>query len=182
MPIPILNEKIAESTGISDGEIITNVVDYGISSRSRPILKKVSYAELKSGYIEINGKRVKTSPLSSFSKAKLIAQLLKEWIENGKFLLSEPVQKISLEENFKPMVMIEPEEIEYRENRKIKVPEGKYLYRDEDECIHCGVCISICPVDAFYHDEEWNVCVNYEKCTGCGVCEDVCPVGAIYIQ
>ncbi len=182
VPIPILNEKIAESTGISDGEIITNVVDYGISSRSRPILKKVSYAELKSGYIEINGKRVKTSPLSSFSKAKLIAQLLKEWIENGKFLLSEPVQKISLEENFKPMVMIEPEKMEYRENRKIKVPEGKYLYRDEDECIHCGVCISICPVDAFYHDEEWNVCVNYEKCTGCGVCEDVCPVGAIYIQ
>ena len=182
IPIPILNEKIAENTGISDSEIITNVIDYGIPSRSRPILKKVNYAELKSGYIEIKGKKVKTSPLSSFSKAKLIAQLLKEWIENGKFLLSESVQKISLEDSFKPMVMREPEKIEYYKNRKIKLPKDRYLYKDENKCIHCGACISICPVDVFYHDEKWIVRADYKKCTGCGICEDVCPAGAIYVQ
>ncbi len=184
VPIPVLNEEIAKNTGISDSEIFTNVVDYGISSRSRPVLKKVSYAELKSGFIEINGEKVKTSPLSSYSMAKQIAELLKEWIENGEFLLTEPVEKLSLTESLKPMVMKEPEEIEFYEEKKIKILKNKYLYlyKDENSCIHCGVCISICPENVFYRDEKWNIHINHENCTGCGVCEDICPVEAIYIH
>ncbi|MCP2519084.1 4Fe-4S binding protein [Candidatus Aminicenantes bacterium AC-335-A11] len=182
IPIPILNEEIAHYTGLSDADIITNVLDYGIPSRSRPILRKVSYAELKSGYIEINGKKVKTSPLSSFYKAKLIAQVLKEWIENGKFFLTKPVQKLSLKETFQSMAMNEPKEIEFFKEKKVEIPEEKYLFRNENECIHCGVCISICTEDVFYHDQKWNIHVNSQKCNGCGICEDVCPVGAIYVQ
>ncbi|RKY89336.1 hypothetical protein DRQ15_09090, partial [candidate division KSB1 bacterium] len=51
----------------------------------------VSYAELKSGKILIQGKEVPTTPLSSYSKAREIAETLKAWIKKGEFLLTEPV-------------------------------------------------------------------------------------------
>ncbi len=49
------------------------------------------YAQLKTGKIEVNGKDVPTSSLSSYSKAVEIANTLKNWIQKGEFLLSEPV-------------------------------------------------------------------------------------------
>ncbi len=97
VPIPILNEEIAEHTGISDEEIITQVVDYG---RSYPkgegeSIAQVTYAQLKSGYITINGKEVKTAPLSSYVGARRIALILKDWIEAGNFLIGEPQETLS---------------------------------------------------------------------------------------
>jgi len=52
---------------------------------------EVSYAQLKSGKIEVEGQEVATASLSSYPKAVEIAQILKEWIQKGEFLLSEPV-------------------------------------------------------------------------------------------
>jgi len=52
----------------------------------------VSYKELRSGEIVINGKKAITASLSSYYKAKEIANILKEWIESGDFLLGEPQQ------------------------------------------------------------------------------------------
>ncbi len=92
IPIPILNEEMAEFTSISDKDIYTNVVDYGNDypkGISNP-LRRVSYAELKSGSFELNGKTVQTAPLSSMVKARKIAESLKEWISEGKFFLGEP--------------------------------------------------------------------------------------------
>jgi uncharacterized protein (DUF39 family) len=103
VPIPILNAEIAESTGISDREIETSVLDYSVPSRDRPEIRKVSYAELKSGSIKINGREVKTNCLSSFSRAKAIAYILKQWIENGAFYLSEPVEHLSGKGTARPM-------------------------------------------------------------------------------
>ncbi|THB71494.1 MAG: hypothetical protein D6B25_18445 [Desulfobulbaceae bacterium] len=96
IPIPILSLEIAESTGIGDEELFTQVVDYGhdyTNGVSDP-LAQVSYAELKSGSIEIEGKQIKTAPLSSVVKARQIAEILKKDIENGTFQLSEPVKLI----------------------------------------------------------------------------------------
>ena len=42
----------------------------------------------------VQGKEVPTGGLSSYLKALKIANELKEWIEKGKFLLSEPVASI----------------------------------------------------------------------------------------
>ncbi len=92
IPIPILNEKIIQYTAISDEDIYTQIVDYG-HDYPNGISKsygKVSYAELKSGWIKVKGKDVPTVPLSSVVKAREIANLLKEWILNGKFTLGEP--------------------------------------------------------------------------------------------
>ncbi len=92
VPIPLLNEEIAAQTGISDEEIFTQVIDYGSDypqgvGRS---LAQVSYAELKSGVIMFQGRRVPTVPLSSVVKAREIAATLKTWIAKGRFLLGEP--------------------------------------------------------------------------------------------
>ena len=51
---------------------------------------QVSYSELKSGRIRLNGKDVPTVPLSSIVKAREIADILKTKISKGKFLLGEP--------------------------------------------------------------------------------------------
>jgi uncharacterized protein (DUF39 family) len=92
VPIPILNEEMAAYTSISDEDIFTQIIDYGVdypmgTSKS---YGKVSYAELKSGSITIRDKTVSTVPLSSMVRAREIAQLLKKKISEGKFLLGEP--------------------------------------------------------------------------------------------
>ncbi len=91
VPIPILNEEMAAFTGVADAGILVPVVDYGIDypeGVGRP-LTHVTFAQLKSGEIEVNGKKVTTAPMSSYSAALEIADTLKTWIESGRFLLGE---------------------------------------------------------------------------------------------
>jgi len=93
IPIPILSEEILRYTTVSDAEIFAPIIDY---SEAYPKMKpdklgEVSYAELKSGHIKIQRKDVPTASLSSYYKAQEIANTLKNWIEKGEFLLTEPV-------------------------------------------------------------------------------------------
>jgi len=92
IPVPILNEEMAEYTSVSDDEIFTQIVDYG-HDYPRGISKnygQVSYAELKSGTIKFQGKDIPSVPLSSIVKAREIAETLKKWISKGEFELGEP--------------------------------------------------------------------------------------------
>jgi CBS domain-containing protein len=101
--IPILNEGLARKTAISDADLITDVVDYGVPRRDRPKPRQVSYEEMKSGYIELNGKKVKCSPLSSFHHAKKVAETLKEWIQEGTFFLNPPAETLPTDTVFRSM-------------------------------------------------------------------------------
>ena len=104
VPIPILNLKIAKNIAVMTDENITvKVLDYGVPRRSRPVLREVSYKELKSGKMEILGRTVKVSPLSSLKGAIEIAEILKKWIEDGRFYLSKPVENLPRDSVFKPM-------------------------------------------------------------------------------
>ncbi len=96
IPIPILDEEMLRFTAITNREIYTNVVDYGVAERKRPVIRRVSYAELQSGEVEIAGKRVKTASFSSLPKARAIAQLLKEWLQRGDFVVERPVKRLPL--------------------------------------------------------------------------------------
>ncbi|MFC1672336.1 homocysteine biosynthesis protein, partial [Planctomycetota bacterium] len=94
IPIPILDEEICRYTAVRDEEIFAAIVDY---SEAYPNVKpgslgEVSYAQLKTGEIEVNGAKVPAGPLSSYSKAVEIAETLKDWIKKGTFTLSEPVE------------------------------------------------------------------------------------------
>lgn len=103
IPIPILNEGLAKKTAIRDEDILTDVIDYGVPRRDRPKLKQVNYKELKSGYIELNSKKVKCSSLSSLFYARKIAETLKKWIQDGKFYLNHPAETLPTDTIFKPM-------------------------------------------------------------------------------
>lgn len=96
IPIPILSEEIARFTAVKDGDIFAPIVDY---SEAYPqvipgTLGEVSYAQLKSNKIAVQGKEVPTASLSSYSKAIEIAETLKEWIRKGQFLLTKPVASL----------------------------------------------------------------------------------------
>lgn len=97
IPIPVLDEEMLIQTTIKDKDIFTNIYDYSVSSRSRPVIRSVSYEELRSGFVELNGKNVSTAPMSSLKKAREIAQLLKQQIEKGEFLVSQPVASLPME-------------------------------------------------------------------------------------
>lgn len=94
IPIPILNAEMAAYTGVSDAELSTQVVDYGYDYTNGIARSygEVSYAELKSGTIIVNGKEVPTASLSSVVKAREIAELLKKEISGGTFLLNRPAE------------------------------------------------------------------------------------------
>lgn len=51
--------------------------------------------------------------------------------------------------------------------------------RDENECIDCGECISICPQEVFYFDENWSIQMKTDNCVLCGKCTTACPQGAL---
>ncbi|MEN6464349.1 MAG: homocysteine biosynthesis protein [Syntrophaceae bacterium] len=92
IPIPVLNEEMARYTAVKDEEIFTQVFDYSMDYPKGDLksLGEVSYKQLRSGNITINGKAITTAPLSSYLKAREIASILKDWIERGEFILGEP--------------------------------------------------------------------------------------------
>ncbi|MCE5261861.1 MAG: homocysteine biosynthesis protein [Euryarchaeota archaeon] len=91
VPIPILDEEVMRSCAISDEQLFSPLVDYSVQSRNRRPIKHFSYAELRSGKVELFGREVRTSSLSSYLKARQVAETLAERIEGGEFLLTEPV-------------------------------------------------------------------------------------------
>jgi len=93
IPIPVIDEEMAYFTSRSDEDYWAQVVDYGndYPNRNPVSLCEVNYAQLKSGKINVNGTEVPTFPISSYSKAREIAELLKDWIISGRFLLTNPV-------------------------------------------------------------------------------------------
>lgn len=108
IPIPLLNEEICRYTTVKDKDIYTKIVDYSESSSSKrePNLGEVNYEELKKSKITVCGKKVPTASLSSYSKAREIAEILKEWIGEGSFLLTRPVERLPSVDSkiaFKPL-------------------------------------------------------------------------------
>ena len=93
IPIPIINSEVMKYVAVKDEDIYTEVIDYSFPRLKKPSLGRVNYKQLREGKITIQGKDVFTSPLSSYAKAREIAQKLKEEILRGKFLLQEPIQK-----------------------------------------------------------------------------------------
>jgi uncharacterized protein (DUF39 family) len=96
VPIPILDEETLRFTAVSDADILAPVVDFSdaFPNLKPGVLAEVSYADLKSGKIKVKGKDVPTASRSSYPRALEIANVLKEWVKSGRFLLTEPVQPL----------------------------------------------------------------------------------------
>ncbi len=51
-------------------------------------------------------------------------------------------------------------------------------YLITDDCISCGCCEGVCPVNAVISNFSRYV-INTRECIDCGTCEGICPVDAI---
>jgi uncharacterized protein (DUF39 family) len=102
VPLPVLSEEVVNCCSIQDRDIVAPVVDFSIPRRVRPTFGLVSYAQLKTGRITIEGKSVKVAPLASMFLSRQVALELKQWIERGEFTLTEPVAPIPMNRSFLP--------------------------------------------------------------------------------
>jgi uncharacterized protein (DUF39 family) len=109
VPIPIINEEMAYFTGLSNKDIWYQVIDYGIdypNNISRSV-GEVSYAQLQSGEVELEGKKVPTAPMASYSMARRIAGELKDWIQRDGFTLGQaqlPLPSVAFDPEMYPQV------------------------------------------------------------------------------
>lgn len=106
IPIPVLDEDMAKRVSIRNEQIETTVVDYGNGNK---VLGKTNYAALRSGEIEINGHKIRTAPVASLAKAREIAEILKSRIQQGRFLLTEPVRPMPAGTSLKSLQEIKEE-------------------------------------------------------------------------
>ncbi len=57
------------------------------------------------------------------------------------------------------------------------------IFRNEESCMHCGLCTGVCPAGALTNDpESRRVTFDKERCTACGLCTRACPVGAMSVD
>lgn len=108
IPIPVLDEEMAEYVCIGNEDIYATAFDYSVEQRAKPSLGRFNYKDLRSGKITVDGKEINTAPLSSLKRAREIADTLKSWVSEGKFEVSEPVRPLPTGHGFKPLNIVEP--------------------------------------------------------------------------
>lgn len=55
--------------------------------------------------------------------------------------------------------------------------------RNEERCTSCGVCVTICPTDAFELELPGrHVLFHNDKCIACGICIKACPPRAMEVH
>lgn len=74
--------------------------------------------------------------------------------------------------------------LRYLREHGIKItPVAQQISRDEESCLHCGLCTALCPSKALYLDAVTHKIVfDSDKCTGCGMCTKICPVAAMNVE
>lgn len=105
IPLPVLNETVIAHCAVRDKDLVAPIVDFSIPRRVRPTFGLVSYAQLKSGRLTIDGKSVRVAPLASMYLSRQVALELKHWIESGAFTLTEAVAPIPSDRTFIPQDM-----------------------------------------------------------------------------
>jgi L-aspartate semialdehyde sulfurtransferase len=102
VPLPVLNERVVEQAAVTDQDLVAPIVDFAIPRRVRPTFGLISYAQLKSGKIAIDGKVVRVAPLASLYRSREVAKCLQAQIQAGEFLLTEPVAPLPHDRLFMP--------------------------------------------------------------------------------
>jgi NAD-dependent dihydropyrimidine dehydrogenase PreA subunit len=53
---------------------------------------------------------------------------------------------------------------------------------DQEKCINCKTCISICPMGVYEDKEDRVEVANESECIACMGCVGACPVEAITVE
>ena len=100
IPLPVLGEEVVQRCTVQDQDIVAPVIDFSIPRRVRPTFGLVTYKQLKSGSITIEGKTVRVAQVASIFLSRQVALELKQWIMAGKFTLTEPVASLPRDRSF----------------------------------------------------------------------------------
>ncbi|MBN1157302.1 4Fe-4S binding protein [Candidatus Woesearchaeota archaeon] len=73
--------------------------------------------------------------------------------------------------------------LSYLKENKIHI-ESLKVKRDDEKCIQCGACVTLCPSGALFVSDRKTMSVDFdkEKCIGCEVCVAACPFRAMKIS
>lgn len=55
-------------------------------------------------------------------------------------------------------------------------------YVSETQCVACGCCVKVCPMNAISVFKGIKAVVNVNRCVGCGKCARECPASVIEIR
>lgn len=178
LPIPVLDEDLARRLSVRDEDIETEIRDY--SRPGRPVLGRRTYAELRSGSVELAGRRARTSSQSSLAKARRIAEVLKERVLSGRFPLEAPREPFP--EGRSPRALAERAAEPARGTPGASAEYagvGAAGYR-RSLCVDCGSCAAHCPRGALaIGAPDWRLRYDADKCDGCGACFGACPRKAL---
>ena len=111
IPIPVLDEEMVEFLKVKDEDIYTEIIDYSVQRRNKPSCGKINYKQLKSGSIILKGKKIQTGSFSSYAKALEIANLLKCWIVEGHFLMTNFAAPLPCDEKVNTLNILSKEEL-----------------------------------------------------------------------
>ena len=103
VPIPVLNKDIAKKTAIRNADIKTEIIDYGVPRLTKPFVGEASYEQLYSGRVKVDGKKIKTSPLSSLKVTYKLLGELQQLIEDKQFYLTAKVASLPAKGDSRPM-------------------------------------------------------------------------------
>jgi L-aspartate semialdehyde sulfurtransferase len=102
VPLPVLHEQVVAHCAVLDKDLVAPIVDFSIPRRVRPTFGLVSYQQLKSGRVTIDGRSVRVAPLASLYLSRQVALELKQWITAGSFTLTDFVAPLPLDRAFLP--------------------------------------------------------------------------------
>ena len=111
IPVPVIDEEMVEFLSVKDEDIYTEIFDYSVQRRNKPSYGKINYRQLRSGTVELKGKKVLTGSLSSYKTALEIADVLKSWIIKKSFYLTNPVCQLPSEQKVNVLNVLSEDEL-----------------------------------------------------------------------
>jgi len=98
--------------------------------------------------------------------------------------ISFNILKFSTESNGIKMLLDVPEDkikdiTESLKKSNIIVNKKGRVSIDQDLCVNCGGCVSLCPTEALNLNENFELIFSGELCIGCNLCVNACPRYAI---
>ena len=102
-PVPLINAAVAQQAAAGDAELQAPVLDFAIPRRVRPSFGTVSYAQLHTGELSLEGRRLTCAPGHSPRLAAAIAEELVERLQQGRFPLRLPVQPLPARPSLRPL-------------------------------------------------------------------------------
>jgi uncharacterized protein (DUF39 family) len=102
-PIALLDGVIARQAATGDAQLEAPVLDVAIPRRIKPSFGSVSYARLKSGEIELEGRRIRSAPAHSPRLAEAIGRELAQRLQDGTFPLRPPLRPLTSRASLIPL-------------------------------------------------------------------------------